>query len=311
VRNIFTIIIILIAWNCLNAQQAPQYTQYLFNYFAINPAVAGSKDCIDARLGYRTQWVGFEGAPQTSFANAHGQIKSKKRHRKEKHGVGLMVESDQTGPTARTYFNLAYAYHIPVSRDYMLSGGLYAGLMQYRVDAGAMTLSTFNDPAIQASSGAFLYPDITPGLFLYSDKQYVGLSVRHIVMNRIRNLGLESNLVHHYSLVAGRKIELDNYYTLIPSFNLRFAPVVPLGLDLNLMVDIRNSVMLGLSYRNIDALAALVQFKVFKYITLGYAFDFTTSRIRHGSSNTHEIIIGIYSCPSKGGSGGYICPAYQ
>lgn len=314
IKNIIVGILFVLGFSSLQAQQVPQYTQYLFNHFGINPAVAGSKDCIDARLGYRTQWVGFEGAPRTAFANAHGQIKSKKKHLKNKHGIGVMVESDATGPTSRTNVYAAYAYHLPVTRKYMMSFGVFAGFQQYRVDAGAMTLTDFNDPAIQESSGAFIYPDVTPGIWLYSENQYIGLSARHILMNDIPNLGMESNLVHHYSLIGGRKIELknsSNNISIIPSFNLRFAPMAPLGLDLNVMADFNNRFMAGLSYRNVDAIAALVQVRFLEYFTLGYAFDFTTSRIRTASSNTHEVILGIYSCPSRGGGGSYICPAYQ
>ncbi|MBK8615138.1 MAG: type IX secretion system membrane protein PorP/SprF [Flavobacteriales bacterium] len=54
------------------AQQIAQYTQYVFNQFSVNPAVAGSKDCLDVRLGFRQQWVGFPGAPVTAWASLHG-----------------------------------------------------------------------------------------------------------------------------------------------------------------------------------------------------------------------------------------------
>ena len=47
--------LLLLACTPAWAQQTAQYTQNVFNMFAINPAVAGSKDCIDVRLGYRQQ----------------------------------------------------------------------------------------------------------------------------------------------------------------------------------------------------------------------------------------------------------------
>ena len=61
----------------LRAQQIEQYTQYVFNHFSVNPAVAGSKDCIDVRLGFRKQWVGFPGAPTTGWATVQGTIRPK------------------------------------------------------------------------------------------------------------------------------------------------------------------------------------------------------------------------------------------
>ena len=43
----------------LRAQQFPMYTQYVFNEYIINPAVAGTVDGTPIRLSYRNQWSGF------------------------------------------------------------------------------------------------------------------------------------------------------------------------------------------------------------------------------------------------------------
>ena len=60
------------------AQQIAQYTQYVFNQFSVNPAVAGSKDCLDVRLCFRKQWRGFPGSPSTGLARLHVGIHTKK-----------------------------------------------------------------------------------------------------------------------------------------------------------------------------------------------------------------------------------------
>ena len=65
-------------FSCAGAQQIAQYTQYVFNHFSVNPAVAGSKDCLDVRLGFRKQWIGFPGAPTTGWASLHGYIRPKR-----------------------------------------------------------------------------------------------------------------------------------------------------------------------------------------------------------------------------------------
>ena len=61
------------------AQQAPQFSQYIFNYFAINPAMAGSQPCLNFSLGYRNQWVNLEGAPKTGFGSFTTELKLKKK----------------------------------------------------------------------------------------------------------------------------------------------------------------------------------------------------------------------------------------
>ena len=108
-KRMDALLLLLLALNA-KGQQVPQYTQYVFNHFSINPAVAGSKDCLDVRLGYRKQWVGFENAPTTSWASLHGVIKQKgKPYQKNRHGIGAFVEADDTGPIGYTQFLLAYA----------------------------------------------------------------------------------------------------------------------------------------------------------------------------------------------------------
>ena len=44
----------------LKAQQLPVYTQYVFNEYIMNPAVAGTVDRTPIRLSYRDQWAGFK-----------------------------------------------------------------------------------------------------------------------------------------------------------------------------------------------------------------------------------------------------------
>jgi hypothetical protein len=41
------------------AQQDPQFTQYMFNLLALNPAYAGSAERVSLKALSRHQWVGF------------------------------------------------------------------------------------------------------------------------------------------------------------------------------------------------------------------------------------------------------------
>ncbi|MFN3341456.1 MAG: type IX secretion system membrane protein PorP/SprF [Flavobacteriales bacterium] len=294
-----------------SAQQTPQFTQFVFNQFAHHPAVAGSRPCLDMRVGYRTQWVGFDGRPITMFANAHGQIMGKNRkHLKTKHGIGGHVESDGAGPISRTKIYLSYAYHIPVGRKTNLGMGLYAGFQQLRFNAGKVTLANPNDNSIPGSSVQFVWPDIAPGLFLYSEDYFVGLTMWQALRNKWKNVGDQSRLTHHFVLSGGKRFKYSDDLSWIPSAALKFAPMSTPAIDLNLMMDFQNKMQVGLSYRNTDAICALFKLNFLKHFSMGYSFDFTTSRIRQSSSNTHEIILGISACPHRG-KGITDCPAWN
>ncbi len=294
------------------AQQTPQYTQYVLNNFVVNPGVAGTKECIDMRIGYRTQWVGFDAAPKTAFASVHTKLPNKARHLKNFHAIGAKVESDDTGPSSRTIVNLAYAYHLPLTAKVKMGAGIFAGFQQYRFDASKVTLINYNDPAITGSNSVLVVPDITPGVWLYSENYYAGLSIRQIVGNKISDIGPESKLTRHYVATAGKKFssKSGSGISYIPSALVKFSPIAPPAIDVTLMMDVKNKFAVGAAYRNVDAIAGLFRVRFLGYFSLGYSFDFTTSQLRASSSNTHEIILGISGCSRGSGSIGDTCPAY-
>jgi len=56
------------------AQQDPLYAQYLFNPLLINPAYSGLNNNFNGTVGYRTQWMGLEGQPQTMNVSLHSSF---------------------------------------------------------------------------------------------------------------------------------------------------------------------------------------------------------------------------------------------
>ena len=95
--------IILVAQ--VDAQQLPQLTQYQFNDYVVNPAVAGSRPFFEIRSAHRYQWVGIQDAPRTFTFSGSSPVG-------EKMGVGGYIFTDIVGPTRRTGFQFSYAYHL-------------------------------------------------------------------------------------------------------------------------------------------------------------------------------------------------------
>ena len=86
-KRVLVILTLLIAFN-INAQQDPQYTQYMYNTVAINPAYAGNRGVTSIVGLHRSQWVGLEGAPRTQSLSIHSPIGEGKV------GLGLSIASD-------------------------------------------------------------------------------------------------------------------------------------------------------------------------------------------------------------------------
>lgn len=295
------------------AQQTPQYTHYIFNHFAINPAVAGSKKCMDIRMGYRTQWQGFEGAPKTAIASLNGPMGVKNKSSfKTKHGIGGLIENDRTDPLGRTTMQLAYSYHFPITRERFASIGMFAGFTQFSFDASQLAVENPADPAIISSKNVFVLPEFNPGIWVYSDKSFFGFSVMHLTSNRIKDVGLDTRFKPHFYMTYGKALKVGKELQFRPSVLIKKTTASPLALDINGLLDIRDVVTIGLSYRNTDAVSGLVKFKFLRYFSIAYAYDYTTSRINLSSSNTHEIILGALSCPRPSGGKGYVpCSAYD
>ncbi|SNS42683.1 PorP/SprF family type IX secretion system membrane protein, partial [Dokdonia pacifica] len=77
----------------VNAQQDPQYSQYIYNTVAINPAYAGNRGVTSIVGLHRSQWVGLDGAPRTQSLSIHSPISESKV------GLGLSIVNDALGPS--------------------------------------------------------------------------------------------------------------------------------------------------------------------------------------------------------------------
>src|SRR5262245_53368020 len=104
------------------AQQDPQYSQYMFNLLAINPAYAGSADRMSLKALTRHQWVGFEGAPTTQTLTAHSPLLF------ESLCMGGTLMRDEYGPVTQYGFYVDMAYRVIMGNDARLAFGLKGGL---------------------------------------------------------------------------------------------------------------------------------------------------------------------------------------
>lgn len=307
------VIIWCLLGGALQGQQLTQYTQYVFNHFSVNPAVAGSKDCLDMRLGFRKQWVGFDGAPTTGWFSLHGTIRAKgKPFQPNKHGVGIFMEADEAGNWGYSRLLLAYAYHLQMSKDYYLSFGVFGGMQQMKFNFGNATLTNYDDPAMTGRASVLVVPDITPGIWFYNRSTWGGISMHNVLGNRIDGIGSDARLSRHIMLSAGHRFRMGPKMAFIPSALIKKAPGAPIAFDLNGMAEWGRVIGLGVGYRSGDAMVAMMKVGFLKYFQLGYSYDITTSRLRLGSSNTHEVILAITPCDKTNAGRRMIsCPAFE
>ncbi|MBE9584582.1 type IX secretion system membrane protein PorP/SprF [Mucilaginibacter sp. JRF] len=295
------------------AQQKPQYTQYPFNNYLINPAFAGIENYIDLKLGHRSQWTGLEGAPKTTYLTINAPIgegflnggagsgnpneRSYLRNymaAEPHHGVGLQLITDKAGLISQNTLAGSYAYHLGLSSTSNLAVGVTAGVSQYSINSSEITIENPIDPAINNGNNSKWSPDVSVGALLYGPNYYAGASVQQVLSQSIfsSNSG-QSKTVPHFLFTGGLRLYMTDDLTLMPSVLVKFINPAPTTYDVNMKVAFRNDFWVGGSYRKDDSFGALVGLNLSSLINIGYSYDLTTSSLNTVSRGSHEIVIGI------------------
>ena len=273
------------------AQQDPMFTHYAFNTLAINPAYAGTRDALTVTGLHRSQWVAFNGAPITQTLTGHSPIFN------EKVGIGLSVLNDKIGPTNTTSFYMDFSYKIKINDRAKLSFGLKGGLNLRKTDLTSLNTFEQNDPVFLDDIKSDFLPNFGFGMYYYTDKYYVGLSIPKLLENDFADNTVSSstNLASekkHYFFIAGAVIPLSETVKLKPTTFVKVTNGAPIEGDITANFIIYDRFWAGAMFRTGDAFGILAGLNVTDQLSVGYSFDWsmvnTTGRYNAGS---HEIMV--------------------
>ncbi len=280
------------------AQQLPHYTQYTFNDFMINPAVAGTHNYLQVRAFSRMQWMGVNNAPQTHSISVYGPTKDQPM------GYGGNIYVDYTGPTSRLVFKGTYAYNYAINSDIRISGGLSLGGIQYKVDGTQFDLQTLqdvnggiSDPVIDGTVRSMFLPDASAGLYVYSTYFFAGISAHQLLGNKLSKISPQSvginKLKQHYYLSGGANIILNRDFQLRPSLLIReMFPSNPQA-ELTVKAFYQRIVWGGLAFRTGDALSIMGGYIHESRWLFGFSYDLTVSPLTQYSRGTIEFMFGL------------------
>lgn len=272
-----------------DAQQLPQLSQYQFNDYVFNPAVAGSRPYFELRSGHRYQWVGIQDAPRTFTLSGLSPIG-------EKMGVGGYLFTDHVGPTRRTGIQFSYAYHLRLNEDLKLSLSLSFGALQFLIDGSKIQLHDPGDPAMDQQLRGQTVPDAKFGFLLYHDRFWFGATAPQILQNKLYFIDEKETLSRmddHYYAMGGYRFAINDDWQVEPSFLVKYVDPVPPKIDLTATVRYRNTVWVGASYRTNDAWCAMVGYWLKDTFQFGYSYDIITSNLRNYSTGTHEVMLAV------------------
>ena len=287
-KQFFTFIFLLGTLSVF-AQQDVQYSQFIFNKLAFNPAYAGSKEAMTLAAIYRHQWQGIEGAPRTFNVQAHSPFF------KNRNGLGLAITSDAIAHTRSSYADLSYAYRIPFKNDSKLAIGLAARFENTRIDVNAIEVIDNLDPDVPFADGNRNTVNFGIGAYYSAQNFYIGLSAPTLLKNNLYSddyVGARSiSRFRSYYLMAGVIAPVSQNIKFKPAMMISYAQNAPFELDLNASFLFMDVLWLGVSYRLGDSVAGVIQYQFSKQFKAGLAVDFTTSELNSYTRGSGEIMI--------------------
>ncbi|WP_422653167.1 PorP/SprF family type IX secretion system membrane protein [Cellulophaga lytica] len=295
-KLLLSIVFVLLALQNISAQQDAQYTQYMYNTIAINPAYAGSRGVFSIAALHRSQWVGLDGAPTTQTLNFNTPVSRRV-------GLGLSVVHDEigNGTNQDTYIDAAFSYTVPTSEQGKLSFGLKAGGHFLNLDFSKLAnYRQESTPAGYDDIEKKFSPNFGAGIYYHTDKFYAGFSVpnfletKHFDDSQGQNSSFLAVERMNLYLITGYVFELNRDLKLKPAALIKAVKGAPIQADLSATFLLRDKFSFGAAYRWDAALSALVGFQLSDQLMLGLAYDKETTDLGNTSFNdgSFEVFLG-------------------
>ena len=267
------------------AQQDAQFTQYMYNTINVNPAYAGSRGALSIFALHRTQWVGLDGAPVTNAVSINTPINGSNL------GLGVSLINDKIGPANENTISADLSYTIPTSETFKLSLGIKGTANLFNLDVTKLDPKDAGDESFQNYNK--FTPNIGAGVYLHSDKAYLGLSIPNFIQtNRYddNDVRIFKEKINYY-LIGGYVFDLNQDIKFKPALITKMVEGAPLQIDVSGNFMFSEKFVVGVAYRWSAALSGMVGFQVSDGLYIGYGYDRETTNLKNYNSGSHEIFL--------------------
>lgn len=273
-----------------NAQSQFHYGMYMIHQPFMNPASTGSYDRTTAALLYKTQWVGFGGAPKIGALNVIHPIKNSI--------IGLSVINDKVGIDNNTEISGSYAHKLRVGAYGQLALGLSASVNLLQSNLSKVDILDVNDPTYSGgNTSMYTQPNFKFGSYYFSRKFYVGFAIPNILENKItftNGQGAKTNFdfrTMHFYLHSGYRFNLNEKTDLNVSTLLKQVSGSSLQFDLNAQLEFNRVFGLGVSYRSSKEVLGIISYQITQDLKFAYAYEFNFDQIGKYSTGSHEVML--------------------
>lgn len=316
---------LLFACTIANAQQLSQFSQYLDNFYLVNPAATDVQNNVNLGFGYRQQWSDLPGNPSTFYLTAYApltkpqesqymqasmrlsdQLRAKRLKLGDaptpNHIIGTTISNDNFGLFNKTTIHATYSFHLPITQKLTLSAAPKLGFVRLSLNDNLWVLEEndvpFEDFVNKFQAETLL--DLGAGLWLYSDKLFFGYSIEQLSKNRSTQLdgSVGFEFKPHHFIVAGYRLNLNNYLRLVPNVMVRHLETGPSSIDYSMRLEYAHRIWAGISYRKENAIVGSFGLFITNELRFNYSYDHGTSKGGRDGLNAHEISLRISLFPN-------------
>jgi type IX secretion system PorP/SprF family membrane protein len=281
-------------------QQPAQFSLYMLNPYSENCAAAGLENTLIGSAGYRSQWTGLQGSPQTQYINVSLPLSIISS------GIGFQVQNESIGArnglTAKASYNF-----IKKMGNAQLSLGVAGGIIQGTIDGAKLRTpgGDYNQGGIDhqdriLNSAALngIVPTFDIGVFVKTEKLDVGVfsgNLNEPTLSLVAQKVTEARLKRHYSAYLSTHFNVNSSLSVQPSAMIR-SDGVQTQAEISTFVRYNDNFFLGGAFRGFnkttqDAATIFGGFKLSSKITLAYAYDITVSTLKSATQGGHEIVL--------------------
>ncbi len=315
----------LLSQTGLKAQEEIVYDQYYYNYYLVNPAVAGAERCTHFMWTGKLMWSGMEGQEGETPRYTTLSFRTRLRGGLDRLGIGAYVYLDQNGYSLRKGGQVSLGYHIP------LSGGSTRGYMMKQRDisrqlsfALACVVSNygFSEELFQKESTDMVlvnggedkgyYFNAAFGTYLLLDNFFAGISIANLLPTKLDELGSQEPvrpinpfifMGYDFQLGDGMVFEPGAMFKFNTNserqldFHLKFQQNVP-GKDFGYWVELLYRHVLDKDNAQPLSLRPMGGVRI-KQFNIGYTYGLTLTGMARHNKGDHELMLGYSFCKTQ------------
>lgn len=296
-------------------QQDPQFTQYVFNQFYLNPGAAGIENKTRIQTIFRSQYTGY-----TATADPGGSILNQVFSANMplgilKGGAGIYYANNKVSKVLTNQeIQLSYAYHYKLGGS-ILGVGVSGGIHSKTLNGDAYIPRDPDDPFIPSDKIRQSALDISTGVYLFNPGFQLGLSLKHINQPKFgfSNTG-EGDYALNRSLYLTGSTLIGVTYTLdvSPMFVLK-SDLKTISPELGVLTTYDSRYWAGVNYRWEDAASFIIGGNFLNNsLRAGYAIDLVVFGTSAKAPMSHEILLTYTLAPPRSGKKSIIrTPRYR